>query len=733
MAQDDGLNTAGFSRQFGEWRYFNSALERLGGYRPAMVNVNVPRDLNVKKEMDWGRVLGESFKLAMGGLQARQEYVNKEVDSWLRSHSLEEYKQAVVTNSLPFQDDPLAMNRLKYDHGKIAFQLAERDFQNRVDRNEFVGMAPEQVDAEHFKHVRNALKELNGTFPWATESDYWFKKGFYEDSEGGRIKTLISQQKVANDWNVQEGIMQDAALVNAVAEDINSTPDQIIATLKDVTENPKFIHYSPKQRVELLKNCVASFSKRPDGGAILDALEDMEVFDGISLKDSIGYVDWEKAHIEAEKAKWMRDGDTFFQDHNTAEEAIARGDVAYFDWAINQEFSSNGNRLTDRAKWLMQGRAKAKTQADVLLRKAQSDAREALAGAAKAGNARAFVEGLRNGMVMYPYNQYDIDRKDIDDAMWQAFNRGEYTVDQIADIAKNPTGAYNPARGFFRAVGSACLATMTNQAEELLNNKAAVIEKPKQLDMVASIIANNPQDVDQIFGDMSQWEKEALVTMINAQSTGLTYQDCIKANSRYLSLSKTDQGRKELQMIDEGFDRLLNDMEGDGEISGDYYSKSYIKTKALAYYWNGMERKDAIEKARAEFNNAHYNVQGSPVPRSLFNTPNANYEDVMERFSDNIEKFIEENPKQEYAYSYNPYMKSFDIVDLNTMHLVKRYTNDDISKDYLNYVAEEAKKPTTSFANDVYNFVEKNKAGISNFAMKYLVPAGSNTASGGND
>lgn len=705
MAQDDGLNTAGFSRQFEEWRYFNSALERLGGYRPAMVNVNVPRELNVKKELDWGRVLGESFKLAMGGLQARQEYVNKEVDSWLRSHSLEEYKQAVITNSLPFQDDPLAMNRLKYDHGKIAFQLAERDFQNRVDRNEFVGMAPEQVDAEHFKHVRNVLKELNGTFPWATESDYWFKKGFYEDSEGGRIKTLIAQQKVANDWNVQEGIMQDAALVTAVAEDKNSTADQVLATLKEVTENPKFVHYSPKQKADLLKNCIEGISNRPDGHYIMDAMADYEVFDGVTLKDSIGYVDWEKAQIKSRNTAMKMDADTYGQFYLDLEDRIAKGDYQGIQRDYETELAYNGNRMTDKAEMLLKAIPQAKAQAEKLVLKAQSDAANDMKDLVKGYMCINYLESLRSGRNTEPNSVFDLQGGDIDRVFWVKMNAGEYTLDDAIAIAKNPTGNHNPARSYFRRIGSGVLSTMRNQAEDLMNNKGAVIEKPALLDQVTTAIASDPSAVDIIFGDLPAWDKENLVTLVNAISTGLTYQDAIKSMSKHLVLSKTPEGRKEIQRIDERYSRELKKMEGDGEVSGDYYSQSYIKTKAEAYHYVGLTITDSLEKARAEFNNNHFRVRGAPVPKSFFNVNNSNPEDAYDYFDEQLDKYRKENGKNsKWVYSYNPNLRSFDITDLNTMHLVKRWTFDDFAKEYTAYIDKQASETPTTFIHDIYNF-----------------------------
>lgn len=699
-------NTGGFSRQFGEWRYFNSALEKLGGYRPSMLSLNVPSKFRDDKELNWMTVLGESFKLTLGGLEARQKYVNKQVDSWLRSHSLEEYKQAVVSNNLPFQDDPLAMNRLKYDHGKIAFQLAERDFQNRVDRNEFVGMAPEQVDAEHFNHVRGTLKELNGTFPWATEDDYWFKKGFYEDSEGGRIKVLVSQQKVANDWNVQEGIMQDSALINAVSTDLKSDPLAIVATVKDVFANPKVAHYSPEQKQALIKNVLPNITKRPNGGKILDDLADLKVFDGsdLTLKDVVGDVEWYKAHVESDKNAWIMDADAYAQDVLSIDDHTAQGDVAWVMRELEAEEATSGNRRTARYEYLLRAVGSAKRQAEVLKRRAEADAKSEMGKFVKDRDAGFYLDSLASGAETKPNNILDLDQTSIDKKFWERVESGQYSLSDIVNIAKNPTGKYNPARGYFRARAESCLAIIEGQAQALLNNKATVLSKPKYLDDIASAFAMDSAAVDEMMGDVPDWQKETLVTLINAQSTGLTYQDIIRSNANYITLNSSSEGRKKLQRINERYDAELDEMEGKGEIKGDSYSRSYIKTKALAYTYNGLTNSDALEKARSEFNNNHYNVKGAAVPISFFRvTNNTNLEDAQEFFEHAVDNFAKENKDRSFVYGYNPYLKSYDITDADTAVLVKRITNKDLATSYMKFVENKASETPTTIIHDILN------------------------------
>lgn len=230
MAYKNTEGNSSIANQMGTWRYFNSSLEKLGTYKPATIYVS-PSVKPPQQEVDWADAAWGAAKGAMGLFQARRQASYKKADDYLKTHSIDEYRQAMAKGAIPFQDDPLAMQRLKYNHGKIVFQLSEQDFLAKVERGDFIGLQPEQVDAKHFEHSRAAIQEVKNSFAmFNPDDDYWFNQGFYSDSPKTRVNAVIKNTQVANDALVKQSLVQAKAKVQSL---INSgaTPQQLLGAV----------------------------------------------------------------------------------------------------------------------------------------------------------------------------------------------------------------------------------------------------------------------------------------------------------------------------------------------------------------------------------------------------------------------------------------------------------------------------------------------------------------------
>ena len=113
----------GVSTEYGQWRYFNSSIKRLGEYSNARLNTRV-LDYVPKQELDWMKTITGAARGALGLFEMRRQYSYKKADDWLSKHSLKEYHQLMKDGNVPFQDDPLAMQRLKFRHGEILADIA---------------------------------------------------------------------------------------------------------------------------------------------------------------------------------------------------------------------------------------------------------------------------------------------------------------------------------------------------------------------------------------------------------------------------------------------------------------------------------------------------------------------------------------------------------------------------------------------------------------------------------
>ena len=175
MAYKNTEGNSSIANQMGTWRYFNSSLQKLGTYKPAPVSINPKGVTTSKEQVDWADAAWKAANGALGLFEVRKQASYAKADKYLRDHSIEQYRKAMAQGSIPFQDDPLAMQRLKYNHGKIVFQLAQQDFLSKVQRGDYINLEPQEVDAKHYQYIRSSMQEVKDSFPmFNPEDDYWF-------------------------------------------------------------------------------------------------------------------------------------------------------------------------------------------------------------------------------------------------------------------------------------------------------------------------------------------------------------------------------------------------------------------------------------------------------------------------------------------------------------------------------------------------------------------------------
>lgn len=351
MAYKNTNGTSSIANEFGQWRYFNSALKKLGKETPDTVSIT-PRDPFVKQEINWLNVAGDVIKGAMGAFEARKQVSYDLADDYLKKHSIEEYHTAMKNGSIPFQDDPIAMQRLKYDHGKLVFQLSEQDFQERVNKGEFVGMEPEQVDALHYEHSKKSMQEVSDVFGYANGSDYWFNEGFFADSEASRIKTLLRSSEVTNDRLVQQRLTNDIAKVVGLINSGELAPESIASVIAD-TYNQNGYRYSPEDLSTFSNAILKAIGNSEKGDKALEVLEDVEVpGTGISFKEYIGEAGIETVKKTSENLRFNMDAKAMYDFKSKVDQWVDNGDIASIRGALNRELAINGNVKTDRTEYL---------------------------------------------------------------------------------------------------------------------------------------------------------------------------------------------------------------------------------------------------------------------------------------------------------------------------------------------------------------------------------------------
>ena len=207
------------------WRQFAGGMAKLQGLKGATPQISAEQ---VAPKVDWSKEVLGTVKggLELAGVVRDESF--KKAESYMKSHTIEEYRKAASEGNLPFQDDPMAMARLKNLHGGIAASITYQDFMNRVNNNEFNGSTPEQVDAAFFKHMNESFDELRDLYPYSKGGDSAYNSGFWQNGDVSRDSVRKQFTVVQNDWNRKQSSLAENAALQAVIDTPGVTVDQIM-------------------------------------------------------------------------------------------------------------------------------------------------------------------------------------------------------------------------------------------------------------------------------------------------------------------------------------------------------------------------------------------------------------------------------------------------------------------------------------------------------------------------
>ena len=690
MAYKNSAGTSSAKQEFFNWNYFSQGMTKLGEAKGVQVNIK-DRLKPPQEEVDWLSTIANSAKNLSTVADAYKEKAFRQADEYLRTHSLDEYQKDIQNNNVPFQYDPVSMSRLKYQHGKLAFSLAEQDFQDRVDRNEFNGWSPEEVDAEYFKHVRKAMEDVRDSFGYDIGEDSWFSKGFYADSPESRQKILLQNIQSNNKWSVEQAKLVDLADVRGAINDLSKNADYVVGTVLDVFDgekNPKLAHYSPADKAKMVSGLLEDISGREDGVYILQQLENWKPYflDGKkTVRDMVGAVAWDKALKTAGNAAWKADAEYWASQALKVDNWVASGDTESIRDELTLAKDRSGGVVNAEVEYLTRSLESARAQQRALIAKNTANSIDALKEEGKSLNANYYLESMRRGLPTNPDNVIGTDKEHIDREFMFAVQDGRLTEDDILEMACNPTGGYNPATSYLTKVGNNVVRAIKADILALENSNSANIEKPVYLDKMYSFYVYNPKQFATAFGGMGSYDMDILLAMMNANQLGMTYNQCVSSLKQQKKLGETREGKQELQRV---YDNLAKDAKGD------LYAQSYMVNRAFAYMNVGMSRKDAMDRSREDIDKETISIGDSRIPSKLFMIKGVRPEATRDWFEEEVTKKIKEvkkDAKEGVIQGYNPMTDSFEVVDADTRALLARWDRKGIYEGFMKHIDEQSK------------------------------------------
>lgn len=719
MPYKNSAGNSGIAAEYANWRYFNANLQRLGEYRSPRLSGEAPK-VTAEPVTNWMNVAGNVFQGAMGLFEARREYSYKLADDWLSKHSLEEYHQLMKDNNIPFQDDPIAMQRLKYRHGKILSELAEQDFQSRIDKGEFVGLEPEEVDAEHFKYRYALLEEDSDVFTYQQDGDFFFNQGYWEDSNADRDKVFQRSQAVSDDYHRQQAIIDIESQVMGLVNSGQSS-DAIIGALTQ-SDNDYGYHITPNEKLAITKNVMEGLSATPWGDNVIAKMADKKI-PGLdkTFKDVFGDAGLRAYSIKAKNLRYEMDTRQRLDDWTFANNAINNGDFIGLqkEWSIERGL----NGKTDRADFFFKMMGQAKTQFDKNQKAQVANSVGLYNDNAKKVWARVYLADLAGGNAMRQASNKDfwtprlsqlgvdissdkikLTESDLNMVMEEMLKTGELAPEVIAKGASRgnvgAVGTYNPYSSFVSKLSNNVTSQMTAVINAMKAGNLNVAPKvPDGFNTLAQIYMADPSAVT----NLSDSEAQELNSLLYAQQQGFSIENSIMAMANYMA-RENDKDFKKFKDKTKGdiFKRM--DIADLGEetskiVKNPSNTALLVNTSTFYYMLNGGNLTKAIESAKDSFRDSMFNFSGTLIPKGYFQSssyPTVNPQYVADSIQRKVETTLSARGVPESAVRV--FVDQLDgnklkIVDSgNPLKVYNVYTREDIEREAEDYVNSNAKK-----------------------------------------
>lgn len=701
-------NSAGntdISRQYGEWRYFNASIKKLGEYRAPRLNLR-QQPVMSKNEINWGEAVLEAGKGMLGMFEARREYSYKLADDWLSKHSLEEYHQAMKSGNVPFQDDPLAMQRLKFRHGEVLADIAQRDFQSRIEKGEFIGMEPEEIDAENYKYMQEVLTKDTDVYPYKANGDWFFNQGFWANANKFRSEVFDKSKTVDDNYYKQQALIQTQAdIVSLVQGGANAK--QLSSAMQLAPEAFGY-HITPEEWTKIAANVGDQLSLTPWGSQVIDQMKDMKVptLGNITYKDIWGGEKGVQA-LKVSSANFRYSNDVVLRrsDFNTIEDLVNKGNVEELQRKAIEIRKQDGGDST-RFKDYWDAASRAQTQRDKLIKQRAKQTKESSVDTANLYLADRYLSALLNGdsdirdytnerhwdaegKKLFPQlgdEKFKLTKENIDYVFEESVRRGRYTPAQIAQMATATYDTYNPAREYIRNNCKNAFSVIQGQVKNVNAVPNFKVEEPENISTLLEIYLADPS----AFGDLGSQDTLMMQTMLHAFSGGiLDYNQMIRSMAWYANESKDSKDVKTItnRIIKRDItDKLDMISLGDGgAIDNTPLVKSIVQYTAGFYKVMGLNNEQAISKAIEQVNDNYYQIGNNMVPKRFFSNSTLTArgtELLADKWADSVSKELEARHMDFTGVNiwHNPYSNSIEVCDAGNGNMIMSLSKEELGR-----------------------------------------------------
>lgn len=691
----------GISSEYGQWRYFNSSIKRLGEYRNARLNTRV-LDYVPKQETDWMKAITSVTKGALDLFEMRRQYSYKKADDWLSKHSLDEYHQLMKDGNVPFQDDPLAMQRLKFRHGEILADIAQNDFQSRIDKGEFIGKEPEEIDAENFKYMQQVLSEDTDVYPYKADGDWFFNQGFWANSNKFRQQVFNKSKAVEDDYSKQQAMVETTASLVKMIEG-GADANQLVSAL-NLSYDAYGWHFKPIEYQKIASQAVDQLSLTPWGDKVIEDLKDMKVptMGNTTFKDILGGDNGiQKLKLSSTNIRYSNDMSLRRSDRNNIERLVEAGAVEDLQDKAEEIREIDGGD-SDRFNLYWKAIAKAQTQRDSLAKARAKSIKETYNTTQNMLLADTYLSYLKSGDTRFRSDNSkdywksigielggtpDIELKKqlIDEVFEDNVRSGAYTPNDIATMANRTYDTYNPARQWINKNSSSLIRTVQGQVNGLISNPKTNVEIPDNFNSMLEIYRADPS----AFGNLDKGDTLMIQSLCHAIDNGIvTYDQAVRSMSWYASQDKDSKNLKLVKnkLVKRDITNKLDvtNLGDSGSITNTPMLRATMQTMVGNYMLMGLDIDDAIDKSVEQINDNFYQIGQNMVPKRFFNNSKlttAGTQMVAEDWAKDVDKELK-NKHMDFSSVniwYNRYSDAIEVRDSGNGNLIKSLTKEELN------------------------------------------------------
>ena len=661
---------------WGQWASFSLGLGKLAGYRGRTPSISKPYEGGIKEETDWMNVASGVFR-GLGAVKDEYEKdVTKDVDKYLQSHSLEEYQNHIKSKGLPFQNDPIAMKVFKSKYGSIYSGLAETEFQQRIQDGDFKGLTEAELDAEHFRFMRDKLSEINTD----TEGEFSgkaFEEAFWASSPANRLSAMKMHQQREQGIKLEEDKNANIALFQQGLED--GTVYDTASALNGfaVMYNSGGYHQTPPEWEKQLKTHLEAIANSPNGAEILKGLIDKEMIGLQGRKFDKDLID--PLITKAVAYRSSQDASDRYAFSSAVDDLIQKDDLHTVTQMLNDMLKANGNVKTWQTEELFKAQEAIKKNRFNAQKVAvgQADKAKALAEAYK--NCKEYWKAAVTGAVP-PAGQKGVvgfNQTQFNEWFTQARLNGEITDDEIVAVAGNTSvEANNPAAKFINTYCTKALSILNGYITDPRTEIPDEEHIPAEIQFLGSFYAKDPNVFHQVVAKTGNQSAEAIGAILMAKASGVSFPEIIHSMRDRDALNKaSNDNNYDLRNKKTNLLGLINKEIDDYE---DYYSRNYLLTSAsCAIIHTGLKADKAFEAAKNQILSTHTKFRGAFIPNRLLNSSGLGNLDLTTRI---LNADLAALKKPIGSLRYNMVRGTIDVMGNNHVTVLKRYTMDDIKK-----------------------------------------------------